>query len=399
MGNGRLLAWLFAVAWPAAHAAGDALPHAGAQARAEAGEEAATPPAAPRPAAELDRILVTARRHREPLREVPASITAVGGDELEAMGATDIDALDLVTPGLVIHPARAINGSATAYIRGIGQSDPIWGAEPGVAIYIDDVHMARPQGSLLDVLDVERVEVLRGPQGTLYGRNTMGGAIRVVTRAPEPGFGGRLTLTAGDYGRRDGRLALNLPVSETLRTRLAVASYDHDGFGHNLHTGARTAGRDAQVARWSALWAPSPDLEVRLALDRYRDRSGPRPGHRLGMVAPDVDPAQVPLDPGRYDVRSGDAEKLDLDSAGASLVVDWAWREGRRLRSITAPPSMYVARAPPGRARRAGTQTSGARCPVPAPAPARRAGCAPRPRPPARRPRARPRTGSRVRAR
>lgn len=313
------------VAWPVAAAHG-ALPIPPA-----AAEIASAPTAV-----QLDRVLVTARRRPEPLHDVPQAITAISGEELESRGATDIAALDMVTPNLTIYPARAFNGSVTAHIRGIGQFDPIWGAEPGVGIYIDDVHLARPQGALLDVLDVERVEVLRGPQGTLYGRNTIGGAIKLVTREPSPAFGGRVTLTAGDHGRRDGRLALDLPLADTLRTRIALAGYERDGYGRNLFNGTQVSARDAAVARGSALWTPRDDLEVRLAWDRYRDRSGPPGGRRLAVPPPRIDPEQTPLDPGRHDVRSGAPERLDLDSGGASLAIDWALRPQWRLRSISA---------------------------------------------------------------
>ena len=284
----------------------------------------------------LDRMVVTARRWPEPQHEVPQAVTAIDGAELESRGATDIAALDMVTPNLTIHPARAFNGSVTAHIRGIGQFDPIWGAEPGVGIYLDDVHLARPQGALLDVLDVQRVEVLRGPQGTLYGRNTLGGAIKLVTREPEAEPGGRLMVAAGDYGRRDGKLVLNLPLAGDLRTRFALAGYDRDGFGRNLFNGGQTSARDAAVARWSVLWTPADDVEVRLSWDRYRDRSGPPAGRRLSVLPPGIDPGQTPLDPGRHDVRSGTRERLDLDNEGASLAVDWSLDADWRLRSISA---------------------------------------------------------------
>ena len=94
-------------------------------------------------------------------------------------------------PNLTIYAARGSTSTVTAYIRGIGQSDPLWGVEPGVGIYIDDVYVARPQGALLDVLDVDRIEVLRGPQGTLYGKNTIGGAIKYVSKPLLPDFGGQ----------------------------------------------------------------------------------------------------------------------------------------------------------------------------------------------------------------
>ena len=285
---------------------------------------------------QLDTVVVTARRREEALRDVPQAVTAISGEELESRGAQNIAALAAVTPNLVIHPGRVFNGTVIAYIRGIGQFDSIWGVQPGVGIYLDDVHLARPQGALLDILDVERVEVLRGPQGTLYGRNTLGGAIKVVTRAPSPDFGGSLALTLGDYGRRDAKAVLNLPLGDTWRTRVALAKYDRDGYGRNLFTGADTGARDAAVARINAVWDASDDIEVRFAYDRYRDRSGPPPARRLAVAPPRVDPDQTPLDPGRYDVRSDAPEKLDLDTEGGSATVDWTLGPDWRLRSITA---------------------------------------------------------------
>ena len=292
--------------------------------------------AEPRTPVELDRIVVTARRRPEPVQAVPGAVTAVTGAELESRGAQDISALNAIAPNLVIYPARAFNGSVTAYIRGIGQFDPIWGVEPGVGIYIDDVYMARPQGALLDVLDVARVEVLRGPQGTLYGRNTLAGAIKLVPREPGEDLGGKVALTLGNYARHDEKLVLNLPVNEHLRTRLALAKYDRDGYGRNLTTGGEVSARDAGIARLSATWTPAPDVEVRLAWDRYRDRSGPPGARRLAVPPRAIDPDQTPLDPGSHDVRSDAPEKLDLDNEGASLTVDWAFRPQWRLRSISA---------------------------------------------------------------
>jgi iron complex outermembrane receptor protein len=310
--------------------------HAAAQSQAPATAQVRDQASSPREAVELDRVVVTARRRPEPLQAVPGSVTAVSGEELESRGAQDISALGAVTPNLVVYPGRAFNGTVTAYIRGIGQFDPIWGVEPGVGIYIDDVYMARPQGALLDVLDVERVEVLRGPQGTLYGRNTLGGAIKLVPREPTADFEGKVSLTAGNYARRDGKLVLNMPLNDSLRTRLALAKYDRDGYGRNLFTGGQVSARDAVVARFSAQWTPTPDIEVRLAWDRYRDRSGPPGARRLAVPPPNIDPDQTPLDPGSHDVRSDAAEKLDLDNEGASLSVDWAFRPLWRLRSISA---------------------------------------------------------------
>jgi iron complex outermembrane receptor protein len=291
------------------------------------------PPTAP---TELDRIVVTARRRPEPLQAVPGAVTAVSGEELEARGAQDISALGAIAPNLVVYPSRAFNSTVIAYIRGIGQFDSIWGVEPGIGIYIDDVYMARPQGALLDLLDIERVEVLRGPQGTLYGRNTLAGAIKVIPRAPTAEAGGKASVTVGDHARGDGKLVLNLPLSDALRTRLALGKYDRDGFGRNLTTGARVGDRDVAVARFSAAWTPRPDVEVRLAWDRLRDRSDTPPARRLAVPPRGIDPDQVPLDPGRHDVRSDAPEFQALDNEGASLSVDWSFRPDWRLRATSA---------------------------------------------------------------
>ncbi|MBP6748587.1 MAG: Plug domain-containing protein, partial [Xanthomonadaceae bacterium] len=120
----------------------------------------------------LDTITVTARKREETLQDVPVAVTAFTSDTLDKLNVEDLSDLDAQVPNLTIYAARGSSSTVTAYIRGVGQSDPLWGVDPGVGIYLDDVYIARPQGALLDVFDVNRVEVLRGPQGTLYGKNT-----------------------------------------------------------------------------------------------------------------------------------------------------------------------------------------------------------------------------------
>ena len=117
--------------------------------------------------AEMAGIVVTARRREEILQQVPLAVTTLDAADLSSRGIYDLSALGAAVPNLTIYPARAFGNAVTAYIRGVGQSEPAWGVEPGVGIYVDDVYLARPQAALLDILDVERVEVLRGPQRTL----------------------------------------------------------------------------------------------------------------------------------------------------------------------------------------------------------------------------------------
>jgi iron complex outermembrane receptor protein len=281
----------------------------------------------------IDRVVVTARHRDELLQDTPAAITVLSGGELAERHADDLSALSSAVPNVAIYAARPFNHAITATIRGVGQSETVWGVEPGVGVYVDDVYLARPQSALLDILDVERIEVLRGPQGTLYGRNTLGGAIRYLTRVPEVGFGGTLGVTVGSVGRHDAKAILNLPLGTRWRTRIAVGRFLRDGYGRNLVTGNDVGARDASVARLAADWTASDALDLRLAWDGFRDRSGPRAARRE-TVNP-LDPAHTPPDPGRYDARSG---LPDLDAAnarGGSVTLDWHPREAWRLKSIT----------------------------------------------------------------
>jgi iron complex outermembrane receptor protein len=128
-------------------------------------------------------IVVTARRREESLLDVPIAVTAFSGALLERTGAIDITDISNVTPNTTLENSRGTNSTLTAFIRGVGQQDPVPGFEAGIGVYLDDVYLNRPQAAVLDIYDVERIEVLRGPQGTLYGRNTIGGAVKYVTRA------------------------------------------------------------------------------------------------------------------------------------------------------------------------------------------------------------------------
>ncbi|MBL0916795.1 MAG: TonB-dependent receptor, partial [Sphingopyxis sp.] len=146
-----------------------------------------------------EEIIVTARRRDERLLDVPIAVSAFSGEALEARGALDITDISNITPNTTIETSRGTNSTLSAFIRGVGQQDPVPGFEAGVGLYLDDVYLNRPQAAVLDIYDVERIEVLRGPQGTLYGRTPIGGAIKYVTKPLPQDFSLKLRATYGTY--------------------------------------------------------------------------------------------------------------------------------------------------------------------------------------------------------
>lgn len=229
----------------------------------------------------VDDIVVTARRRDEQLKDVPVAVSALGAERLEETGAVDITVQQQQTPNATVQVARGSNSTLISFIRGVGQQDPLWGFEPGVGLYIDDVYVARPQGAVLDIFDIERIEVLRGPQGSLYGRNTVGGAIKYVTSRLNP-VEPELTLKGayGSYDQIDLVASGSLPLNETLRIGGAIARYDRDGYGQNLNTGAEHYNKDILAGRISLEWEPDEYAFFRLSFDRVEDDSNPRHGHR-----------------------------------------------------------------------------------------------------------------------
>lgn len=269
----------------------------------------------------LGGVTVTARKREETLQEVPVAVTAFTPEALDRLAVDDLGDLDAQVPNLTVYAARGSSSTITAYIRGIGQSDPLWGVDPGVGIYMDDVYIARPQGALLDVFDVERIEVLRGPQGTLYGKNTIGGAIKYVSRGLSREFDGFASVTVGNYDQLDVKAAVGGPLgSENLRGRIAVASLNRDGFGENVRTGQDVSDKEILAFRGQLGAWIGDDVDIQFAFDWMDDQSGVR-GAR--MLAPNrFAPTQAPMDD-RYDVRNGMPNVNDTTMKGASATVNW----------------------------------------------------------------------------
>jgi iron complex outermembrane receptor protein len=278
-------------------------------------------------------IVVTARRREESLIDVPISMSVVTGDSLVKSGAADITALQDKTPNLTLQIARGSNSTLIAFSRGVGQQDPLWGFEPGVALYIDDVYVARPQGAVLDIFDVERVEVLRGPQGTLYGRNTIGGAVKYVTRRLGNDYKASFRGSYGSYNQIDLVGQVVIPVGDTLSLGAAVAQYWRDGYGTNLTTGAEHYNKDVFATRLSAEFTPTDTIFVRVAGDRVLDRSNPRHGTRL--LPNGTDPIYAPT-ASVYDTRAGIGDDNRVETRGLSVTGEIGLSDALTFKTITA---------------------------------------------------------------
>ena len=295
-----------------------------------------TEAAAANQAAQDDEVIyVTARRRAEALTDVPLSITAYSGEQLEDQGALDLTDIGDTTPNVTLEASRGTNSTLTAFIRGVGQQDPVGGFEAGVGIYLDDVYLNRPQGALLDIYNVERIEVLRGPQGTLYGRNTIGGAIKYVTRRLPEDPEVRVRATVGTYEQADLVVSASTPVSSdrTVRVGGSIARLSRDGFGENLTTGLDNYNRDIWAGRLSAEINNNDNIFVRLQGDYTADDSNPRGGHRLipGLVS------GAPVLDDEFDSRGAllDPEQ-EVRAWGVSLYAEVQPSENWTLRSITA---------------------------------------------------------------
>ncbi len=214
-----------------------------------------------------DTIVVTARRRAETAQDVPLAISVVGGDHIDATGAFNVGRLQQLTPTLQFTSSNPRNTSVN--IRGLGAPLGLTndGIEQGVGIYVDDVYMARVASSTFDFLDVKQIEVLRGPQGTLYGKNTTAGAINITSRQPSFEPEGRVELSAGNLGFFQAKAALSAPLSDTVAVRLAGSLTDRHGTIFNVTSGLKVNSQDNLGLRGQILWKPSNGVEFTLAGD------------------------------------------------------------------------------------------------------------------------------------
>ncbi len=292
----------------------------------------------------LEEIIITAERREGSLQEVPIAVSTFSQSDLEALQVETIGDLQSLVPNLSLHVGDANN--AVVYIRGIGQIDSIAFFEPGVGIYLDDVYLGRAQGAFLDVVDVDRIEVLRGPQGSLYGRNTVGGAIKYVSAKPTEEFSGNISATLGNFERRDFKATVSGPlVGDALTGRLAIASLEHEGYSENAFDNGRDGDRDVKFGRGVLQFDPSDTLSMSLAIDYTNsdpDRSR-TPAKESPTTVTVLDPFTFlpsvevfPADEDPFRVNADFNRTEFTETKGYHFNVSWALSDAWTFNSISA---------------------------------------------------------------
>jgi iron complex outermembrane recepter protein len=214
--------------------------------------------------AQLDQIIVTAQRRETGLQDTPISIQAFTSADLELGGIQQGADIGIMTPNLIANPAGGGGSGATEfYIRGL----------PGVGVYVDGVWQGPFGFQETNLVEMERVEVLRGPQGTLFGRNTNGGAINMTTRRPSDEFSARIHLEAGEFNRRDVGVSVDVPISDELKTKWMAGSYRNDGFLKSVTLPQSLGGRDDTMFRADILWEPTDRFNLRVTLNDEKKNS------------------------------------------------------------------------------------------------------------------------------
>lgn len=280
----------------------------------------------------FDEIIVTAQKREQPLQQVAASVSAFGGEFVEKAGIKDVSDLGLYTPGMLV----STNGtSGRVYIRGIGNNLDFLGSQGAVAVHVDGVYQSRQWGVFYDFIDVERIEVLRGPQGTIYGRNATGGAINVISAAPTEDLTARATISVGSFDEFKLKGTVSSAMTDIVTGRLAVSMKSRDGFTENLIPGSKNLGDEDLVSlRGEIQMSPGSNLELRL-LGQYfsRDVEGP-------AIIPTTDGLAATLgarsntDP--FEVSHNTDIFFEAESHGLTAIATWRLRNNLALQSITA---------------------------------------------------------------
>ncbi|MFY7836053.1 MAG: TonB-dependent receptor, partial [Novosphingobium sp.] len=295
-------------------------------------------------------ILVVARRREERLLDVPIAISAVSAESLEKVGGRDLSAVQGAIPNVNIVQGRGSASSANFYIRGIGQPDALQTFDPAVGVYVDGVYLSRIQGALLNLFDVQRVEVLRGPQGTLYGKNTIGGAVNVVSKKPDLNtLRGEASIAYGKYEEVTAKGYVSAPlVADKLALSVAGVYDDREGIVTDPATGNRYNDRNNLSGRAILRAQPSETVEVLISGDYTRQRNAltlgqataPLVGFNYNATFTGLTPFTIAPASGPWEYKASTSFQNDegqkLDHWGVSGTVNVDLSDALQLVSITA---------------------------------------------------------------
>ncbi len=289
----------------------------------------------------VEDIVVTAERRESNLQDTPISVSAVTAATIQAQGIRTVSDLAATVPNLTSTTGPQGSADANFFIRGVGQFDFIATNDPGVGVYVDGIYLGRTVGALLDSSDIARVEVLRGPQGTLFGRNTLGGAISIVSKAPELGaLAGTVGVSAGSRSRIDGDASINLPLGDSAALRVGAFERYQDGFARRRFDGARFGKTKRYGGRAQLLFKPTDRLSLTLSADYSNDKSNPAPSVLLAIVPAPFFPAGAAAqiqNPNRfYDVNESNSTESRNEIYGFSGTLAYELSDDVTLKSITA---------------------------------------------------------------
>jgi len=291
---------------------------------------------------EEEELVVTARRTAESIQDVPGSVSAFSENRLEELQATDATGLQGAIPNVNIVQGRGSSNATNIYIRGVGQPDALQTFDPAVGFYVDDVYYSRIRGTQLEVYDIERVEVLRGPQGTLYGRNTIGGAFKIVTRRPGQDPHGLFQVTLGDYGQIETRVAGSTPLSDNLAIGGALFGAGRDGYVTDPVTGEDYNDREAFGGRVQIAWDPANNVMIDWSADIADENNSLVVGQAQTTLTNLFGVPLLPISnpPPEFDYQTrttpGLPNSTQMTHWGTSLRASWEVSPSLTLRSITA---------------------------------------------------------------
>lgn len=292
--------------------------------------------------AEVEAVVVTARRTEENLQDVPGAVSAFSQASLERLQVTDVTGLQGAVPNVNISQGRGSSNATNIFIRGIGQPDALQTFDPAIGVYVDDVYYSRIRGTQFDLFDLERVEVLRGPQGTLYGKNTIGGALKVVTRKPGDEFRAGVSAAYGSYNQMELKGSVSGPVSDTLALGVAGLVSKRDGFVEDPVSGEEYNDKNTWAVRAAATWKPSDDIRVDLSADYSRDDAAMSVGQATSTLTTilGVPLLAIASPPPSYDFKTrtttGLPNSTELTHYGFAGTVTWNISDALSLKSITA---------------------------------------------------------------